>query len=135
MFDPPPSTVALADWTTLLGLDLFYPPNVFGWPGGRLWLNTRSILGRANFAAALLGGSSAGRPEPLDALGLARRHEHGRDWESVIGFYGDLLLGISPNPAFRQRLHKALGARTTLEAETVRRAVVLILASPEAQLG
>ncbi|HEY7154366.1 MAG TPA: DUF1800 domain-containing protein [Gemmataceae bacterium] len=135
MFDPPPSTVALADWTALLGMDLFYPPNVFGWPGGRRWINTRSVVGRANCAAALVGGNGAGRPEPLDALALARRHQRGRDLEDVIAFYGELLLGTPPSEAFRARLHKALGSKAALEPETVRRVVVLILASPEAQLG
>ena len=135
MLDPPPSTVALADWMALLGQDLFYPPNVFGWPGGRRWINTRSVVGRANCVAALVGGSSAGRPEPLDALGIAQRHRRGRDVDDVIGFYGELLLGMSPSPAFRERLHKVLGPKTALEAETARRIVVLILASPEAQVG
>jgi uncharacterized protein (DUF1800 family) len=135
MFDPPPSTVALADWTTLLGMDLFYPPNVFGWPGGRRWINTRSVVARANCVAALVGGSGAGRPEALDALALARRHQRGRDFADAVGFYGELLLGAPPSAALRDRLRKALGAKATLEAETVRRVVVLILASPEAQLG
>jgi uncharacterized protein (DUF1800 family) len=135
MLEPPPSTVAVADWIALLGQDLFYPPNVFGWPGGRRWINTRSVVGRANCVAALAAGSSAGRPEPLDALGLARRHQRGGDLEDVIGFYGELLLGVSPTPALRARLHKALGARAALKPDTVRRVVVLILASPAAQLG
>src|SRR5262249_20748093 len=33
MFDPAPSTPVLADWCARLGQDLFYPPNVGGWPG------------------------------------------------------------------------------------------------------
>ncbi len=55
-FDPPPSTLLLAEWSAQLGRDLFYPPNVFGWPGGRNWITTRSVIGRANFADALLDG-------------------------------------------------------------------------------
>ena len=36
-FEPPPGTLILAEWVSRLGQDLFYPPNVFGWPGiGRL---------------------------------------------------------------------------------------------------
>jgi uncharacterized protein (DUF1800 family) len=134
MMEPPPSTVALADWITLLGQDLFYPPNVFGWPGGRRWINTRSVVGRANFVAALTSGSSAGRPEPLDASGVARRHQRGRDLDDIIDFFGELLLGDAPGDAFRGRLHKALGTKA-LDSGIVRRVVVLILASPEAQLG
>jgi uncharacterized protein (DUF1800 family) len=135
MVEPPPSTVALADWITLLGQDLFYPPNVFGWPGGRRWINTRSVIGRTNCVAALVSGSSAGRPEPLDALDLARGHQQGRDVEEIISFYGELLLGAVPSAAFRARLLKTLGTKATLDAEMVRRVVVLILASPEAQLS
>ncbi len=33
LFNPPPSTLLLAEWIGRMGQDLFYPPNVFGWPG------------------------------------------------------------------------------------------------------
>src|SRR5204862_913560 len=83
--DPPPSTLALADWAARLGQDLFYPPNVGGWPGGRAWITTRSAVGRTNFAAALVDGSGVGRqdqtgqPLLLDAMRLARKHGRGSD--------------------------------------------------------
>jgi uncharacterized protein (DUF1800 family) len=32
LFDPAPSTLALADWSARMGQDLFDPPNVGGWP-------------------------------------------------------------------------------------------------------
>lgn len=44
LFDDPPSTIALADWAARLGQDLFYPPNVGGWPGGRAWITTRADI-------------------------------------------------------------------------------------------
>src|SRR5204862_1756555 len=74
LFEPPSSTLVLAEWCGRLGQDLFYPPNVGGWPGGRSWLTTRAVLGRANYAAALVDGKRVGRPGPMDALGLAPRH-------------------------------------------------------------
>src|SRR5260370_19910961 len=40
-----------------MGQQLLAPPNVKGWPGGRTWLNTASILVRHNFAQALSSGS------------------------------------------------------------------------------
>jgi uncharacterized protein (DUF1800 family) len=135
LFEPPPSTVALADWIALLGQDLFYPPNVFGWPGGRRWLDTRAVVNRANFVAALAGGQSVGRTETLDALGVARRYEHGGDLETMTDFFAQLLLGTAPGPALRARLCRALAATTVLRPESARRTVVLILASPEAQLA
>lgn len=37
-----------------LGQGLFYPPNVKGWDGGRAWINSSTLLGRANFVRQLL---------------------------------------------------------------------------------
>jgi uncharacterized protein (DUF1800 family) len=137
LFDPPPSTLALADWAGRLGQDLFYPPNVGGWPGGRAWLTTAAVIGRANYAAALVAGElSAGAGRCcFDAVALARRHGRGRDFDDVLTFYTELLLGGDPGPAWRVRMARAIRPKPTLDAETARRAVVLLLASPEAQLA
>jgi len=37
------------------GQGLFFPPNVKGWDGGRAWINSSTILGRANMIARLVG--------------------------------------------------------------------------------
>ncbi len=135
LFDPPSSTLVLAEWTARLGQDLFYPPNVGGWPGGRTWLTTRSVIGRANYAAALVEGVRVGRPGPMDAVALAQRHGHGKDRDAILAFYTKLLLGAEPSAAWRDRLTAALGPGTGTKPETIRRAVTVILAMPEAQLG
>jgi hypothetical protein len=41
-----------------MGQQLFAPPNVKGWPGGKSWLNTSTVLARHNFAQALSSGTS-----------------------------------------------------------------------------
>jgi hypothetical protein len=135
LLDPSPNTLVLADLAGKLGHHLFYPPNVGGWPGGRTWITTRSLIGRANFALRLLEGEPVGLPEPVDVLALARWHGRGGDLKSVLGFLADLLLGGSPSPAWQDRLVKALGAKVALDGRTARRAVALILACPEAQLS
>ena len=135
LFDPPSSTLVLAEWAGRLGQDLFYPPNVGGWPGGRAWLTTRSLIGRANYAAALIEGRRVGRPGPMDALGLARRHGHGKDCDAVLTFYTRLLLGAEPTSAWRSRLNAALARDMVDDAEAARRTAALILALPEAQLA
>jgi hypothetical protein len=135
LFDPPPSTVALADWAARLGQELFYPPTVFGWSGGRDWITPRSALRRANYAAALIDGQSVGRPQPPDALALAQRHDRAGDLESCVRFFVELLLGRDWSPAWGERLLAGLGPRPGLTPETVRQAALLVLASPEAQLG
>jgi uncharacterized protein (DUF1800 family) len=135
MFEPPANTLILAEWITRLGQELFYPPNVGGWPGGRAWLTSRSLIARVNFAANIVAGQRGGRSEPLDALGLARRHGQGRDRDSVIRFYSRLLLGREPAPAWRDRLTATLDSTAQEESEIARRIVSRILAMPEAQLA
>src|SRR5262249_29610640 len=87
LFEPPSGTLVLAEGMARLGQDLFYPPNVGGWPGGRAWLTTRALIGRANYAAALLDGTRVGRPGPMDALALAGRHGQDKDRDRAIAFY------------------------------------------------
>jgi hypothetical protein len=108
---------------------LFYPPNVGGWPGGRSWLTTRALVGRANYAAALVEGKLVGRPGPMDAVALAKRH--GED--DAIAFYTRLLFGTEPTPEWRQRI--TAGIAPDSEADRARKIVALMLAMPEAQIG
>jgi uncharacterized protein (DUF1800 family) len=131
LFEPPSSTLVLAEWCGRLGQDLFYPPNVGGWPGGRAWLTTRSVIGRANYAAALIEGARVGRPGPMDALALARRYAE----KDLVAFYTRLLLGVEPTPAWRQRLVAGSDPALRDQAEAARRTAALILAMPEAQLA
>jgi uncharacterized protein (DUF1800 family) len=134
MFAPAPSTLVLADWCARLGQDLFAPPNVGGWKGGRDWLSPQTMIGRANFAAALVAGRLSGRAAPLDALALARKHGRAAGLDDVLTFYAELLLGGAPSPAWRRRLLAELGPKPALDAGVCRRLVVLVLSSPEAQL-
>jgi uncharacterized protein (DUF1800 family) len=133
-FDPPPSSLVLGEWATRLGQDLFYPPNVGGWTGGRDWLTTQAIIGRANYAAALVAGEVSARPVPLDGLALARRHGRGRDLEDALTFYTELLTG-SPTDAWRKRILTALDPKAKREPDTVRAGVALVAASPEVQMA
>jgi hypothetical protein len=89
------------------------------------------VIGRANYAAALVDGTRVGRPGPMDALSLVRLHKE-RD---VVAFYTRLLLGTEPAPAWRDRLTAGMARNLQGEDEASRRAVALLLALPEAQLG
>ncbi|HJT32899.1 MAG TPA: DUF1800 domain-containing protein [Pirellulales bacterium] len=120
MFDPPPSTIVLAEWMAALGQDLFEPPNVFGWPGGRAWLNTRSLIARGNFATRLADGGLQSAAAPRDWMSLARRH----GCESQEQF-GRLL---------QQLLWNAVDNESG-EADDARQLVAAVLGSPRAQLG
>ena len=115
--DPPPSTVALAEEIALQGQDLFYPPNVGGWPGGRSWLEPRALVRRANFATALVGGHLPGRSTPLTAELFAACHDKPRDRDGALGFFEEVLFGTRTRS----------GSRTTTPTPGT------LLASPQAQ--
>ena len=115
--DPPPSTVALAEEIALQGQDLFYPPNVGGWPGGRSWLEPRALVRRANFAAALVGGRLPGRSTTLTAESFAACHDKPRDHDGAFGFLEEVLLGT----------------RTRSASRTTKPTPGTLLASPQAQ--
>ncbi len=122
-----PSTLILADWTTRMGQDLFEPPNVGGWPGGRSWLTPRALVARANFAAALVAGRHVGLPAPLDAGSIAAEQGLGMSSAEVREAASALLLGVSA------RGRKVSGIDKS--PEDGRWALATVLASPEAQLG
>jgi uncharacterized protein (DUF1800 family) len=123
-----PSTLLLADWTTRLGQELFEPPNVGGWPGGRAWLTPRSLVGRVNFATALVQGRPVGLDRPLDAGAIAAMQGLGRSAREVREAASALLLGKAP----RDR-GGADGTDQTPEA--ARTALAAVVGSAEGQIG
>lgn len=127
--NPPPSTLLLADWSMRLGQDLFYPPNVGGWKGGRTWLAARGLIGRANYAAALVGGSGVGSLQPLDGLALAEREGNG---DAVLAA-SQLVLARDPELSWKDRIVSEVGSAR--DADAARRIFTIALASAEAQLG
>ncbi|MCW5758079.1 MAG: DUF1800 domain-containing protein [Phycisphaeraceae bacterium] len=62
---PVRDTSALLDALSLMGQNIFYPPSVAGWAGGRSWINTSTMFVRQNTLAFLLTGQ---RPDRRDAL-------------------------------------------------------------------
>jgi uncharacterized protein (DUF1800 family) len=133
--DQPPSPARLGSWAARLGHNLYHPPNVGGWPGGRAWLSPLALVGRANLAADLVAGRMAQPAGPaLDVLALARRHGHGDSRELEVGFLADLILGGPPDAGWLGRVLDACRDSRDLGA-FARQAAAAILASPEAALG
>lgn len=57
-----------------LGQALFYPPNVAGWPGGRNWIDSSSLMTRLKLPSIILNGGlieSDGKTDPEDEAYLA----------------------------------------------------------------
>jgi uncharacterized protein (DUF1800 family) len=122
-----PSTLLLADWTGRLGQELFEPPNVGGWPGGRAWLSARSLVGRANFAAAVVEGRLIGRPASIDPGSIAALQGLGKSAEDVREAARAILFGIES--------HERKTSATDESPEAAGKALATVLASPEGQIG
>ncbi|MEF9443584.1 DUF1800 family protein [Burkholderia sp. MS389] len=54
----------LADTVRTLGQNLFYPPNVKGWPGGALWINSTTLLSRKQFVEQLFRATETAGMRP-----------------------------------------------------------------------
>jgi uncharacterized protein (DUF1800 family) len=133
LFDPPPSTLLLAEWCGRLGQELFFPPNVGGWPGGRSWLSGRAVVARANFAAALVEGRAHAGSSALvpDLQALAARHGRRKD---ALCFFAELLTGRRVDAAVSKDIFEHVEALSGSRAERCSRAVALLLCRPDAQL-
>jgi uncharacterized protein (DUF1800 family) len=135
VFDPPPSTIVLAEWTGAMGQDLFEPPNVFGWAGGRSWINARSLLARANFAERLADGTMQSSASPPGWLALAERSGCGENADDFADFLARTLWGGVEGDGAMQTRQAAIGKETKLTADGARRLIAAMLGSPRAQIG
>ena len=67
----------LLQFQKVLGQVLFYPPNVAGWPGGRSWIDSSSLMYRLKIPSTLLNGGVIdfkGKADPEDEAFLANVH-------------------------------------------------------------
>lgn len=92
-----------------MGQELFNPPNVKGWNGGKTWMNTMTLITRANFANGLTGTlSQRGTLSPRLRAGIAacKSAPNGLHTpaQMVDALWGLLLPGHTPSAATRSAL-------------------------------
>jgi uncharacterized protein (DUF1800 family) len=133
--DPPPRTIVLADWMKRLGQDLFYPPNVGGWKGGRDWLRTGALISRTNFATGLARGHFGTSQSPPDWAQFAARHGRSSRLDDFAAFLADLLFGGEPDAGWIERITREVAAKSPPPEALLGDAVAAALASPAAQIN
>ena len=72
-----------------MGQELFHPPSVAGWPGGRAWITTATFYERANVINTLLT-ARANRTDLIDPHALTPGSV--TTLEAVVDYYTDLML-------------------------------------------
>jgi hypothetical protein len=122
-----------------MGQQLFEPPSVAGWPGGRSWINTSTLFMRQNTCAYVLTGVAPGKrfekdsegydPMPLlEGLG-------DRSAEAVVDGLCDTMLGHHVGADRREPLVRFMNERSKgVTADSLVALLLLITAMPEYQL-
>ena len=92
----------LAQELAELGQGLFYPPNVKGWDGGRAWINSSTLLGRANVVGRLIRDETT-RFGEADLAGFFERLG-ATSADDIVDALADLLLAVPIPPEARSQL-------------------------------
>jgi uncharacterized protein (DUF1800 family) len=69
-----------------MGQELFEPPSVFGWQGGRAWVTSSRILDRYNFLAEVLEKRARAGQVGVDVVGSLLAGRKFRDHADVVDF-------------------------------------------------
>ena len=130
---------AIATALSGMGQQLFEPPSVAGWEGGRSWINTSTLFMRQNTCAYLLTGTTAGKTfdksdldyDPMPLLdGVTDRSA-----KAVVDQLCDTMLGHHVGEARREPLVRFMEARSKgVTSDSLVALLLLITAMPEYQL-
>jgi hypothetical protein len=114
-------------YTAAMGQQLFYPPNVAGWPPNSYWLTTAAVGARANFARYLTWRArTAGLFDNSKTLSIQGAVQQAFDTFGIT----------EPSPATRDAMERWLtaerSARTGAEQQNL---ITLTLMTPDFQLA
>lgn len=140
-----PESTTIAFFLKQQGMDLFNPPNVKGWDGGKSWLTSQIYLQRNNVADLLSSGKSIPRSklERENTLNKKQAFSISLDWNTkgtnkeIIKELTDRLL-FSTDTSLQQDLEKILkydfDPQSLGSNDAVLRLFNAIIKSPEFQL-
>lgn len=126
------STYALADDLRDLGQAVFFPPNVKGWDGGAAWINSSTLVGRANLVWNILSDRD-GRYHTRLALDRLPTLSGINDPAAISRRIADLLLAAPLPDAVYVQL-AAVGADNA-SPNRIARIVQAVATLPEFQLA
>ena len=127
-------TTPLGQDLAALGQSLYEPPTVNGWPRGRQWINSATLVGRSNLAAALL---SAAKPyeDKLNPDNVVKKHG-GSNLDKVGPFLLDLFLQSDVSANVKAMLLKDVSSSGNASGnQQLRQFIHTIVTLPEFQLA
>jgi uncharacterized protein (DUF1800 family) len=127
------STTQLAQDLAGLGQNLYHPPTIKGWTGGRHWINSATMVGRYNLASALLQGSGP-YEDKLDPRAVAAKHGRSTP-ESAARFLLELFLQSDLDSGVCETLLKTIRAEGGDSNDCLRRFAHAVVMLPEFNLA
>ncbi len=118
-----PNLQSLVRLSAELGQDIFEPPTVKGWDGGRLWISSTTLIQRSNFATTLLKSSQLGS---ISFAGLRV--------EDDVNYLVDLLLARDVGPDTVAELRQFAKIQTGDAEARLRSLTQFVMQMPEYQL-
>jgi uncharacterized protein (DUF1800 family) len=116
-----------------LGQGLYHPPNVKGWDGGRTWVNSSTLLGRANLVRALMADDKT-KFDGSTLENLLSKRKAGSNEQAVRWLEG-LLLALPLRGAVRGELVDILKSAEGSPDARLRKVVHAMSVQPEFQLS
>jgi uncharacterized protein (DUF1800 family) len=116
---------ALANQLSELGQQVFFPPSVKGWDGGRSWINSATILGRTNLVRAAV--------QQADLTALTDKANL-RTATDIVAWAESTLLATPLSSAVREQV-LAASEQASSPATQAARALTLLGGLPEFQLN
>ncbi len=116
-----------------IGQGLFYPPNVKGWDGGRTWINSSTLLGRANLVADILENDAT----RFDGKSLTEylRGQNVRTTDQAIEHFEHCLLAVRLDDATKTQLRDTAASHRGDEERRMRSLLHAVTSLPICQLG
>jgi uncharacterized protein (DUF1800 family) len=137
---PTRSLGTLSDGMRIMGQDLFDPPSVAGWDGGRSWINTSTLFTRQNVCTYLITGKDPRRKKwnrnqtAFDPMPLLANLDS-REPKSVVDHLVNFMLGEHTPAPRREPLVKFMQDRSKgVTPDSMIALLTLITATPEYQL-
>jgi uncharacterized protein (DUF1800 family) len=127
---PALNPLALAATCDAQGQELFAPPNVSGWTGGSVWINSGTLLERHNWATDLIWGRAENGLEAFDPIAWTTRY-HLAPGQSAQAFLDIMLDGELREPA----RNLVLEAGHDETADALRKSIQRMVNCPEYQLN
>ncbi len=116
-----------------LGQIPFFPPNVKGWDGGRTWINSSTLLARANLIRSLLDRTET-RFNP-GSLGDFMDHLGAKTPAKVVDLWEELYLAVDLPQEVKSQIANKIEAGKGNREQKLRDALHLFCTLPEFQLS